>query len=194
MPEVRCPAAFMRFWDVYPRHDRKDDAIRQWNRAIDCGESAEEIILGAERYGEFARKNNQQSYRLFQAHNFIRGASYNESWGSSWTPRPKRSSSPLIHAHLIVTFKAEQPDWSFELWSNMHPDAAKIQCVSPGRFTLNDQVIYYDYQASIFKSYEECFDTHRDGTPYHGPYWWKTPEGKALMRQRRVLNPPLTGN
>lgn len=175
MPDVRACVLFERFWDTYPRHDRKDDAIRQWNRAVECGESPDEIVAGAQRYAEFARRMNQQPFRLFQAHNFIRGASFKETWGSQ-----RSQPAEEKRAYLITKLR------DFELWSNMHPEAQRIQLDEFSRFVLDGAVIYFDKTKGIFKSYEENFGRRRDGSAYLGPYWWTTENGRSLIKQKRL--------
>lgn len=188
LPEIMYRDRFDRFWDVYPRHDRKDDAIKQWNRAMSCDVDPEQIIEGAQRYAEFARKNNQPSYRLFQAYNFIRGASYLERWGADWRSREEQRP----RAHLITTFICDydhgdnrKSEWRFELWSNMHPRASEIKCSSLGHFTLDDSTIYYSQDLSLFMSFEEFYGMTPDGTSYRKLPWWKSAEGKKLISQHR---------
>lgn len=51
-PAPKYPADFEAFWDVYPRREKKGDALKAWTQAKRVAGSAATIVAGARRYRE----------------------------------------------------------------------------------------------------------------------------------------------
>lgn len=180
LPAAVAPDLFERFWDVYPRRDKKAEAIRLWNKAIKSGIDPVRIYEGAKRYGLYTRTLNWPFNRTYQACNFIAQTSFDERW--EIRSKPSVQVKPM--AYKITTFKVG--NWRFDLWSNMHPEAAKITAVGPSTFKLGDKQMFFSNKRQIFMTYEEMQGLNQDGSPYTGPRWWKSAFGRRLIAQKRA--------
>ena len=65
------PDEFVKFWDIYPRHDNKSGAYEKFCARLKEGELAENMITAASNYAAKCRKNHTQREYIMMATTFV---------------------------------------------------------------------------------------------------------------------------
>lgn len=62
---------FLKFWDIYPRNDKKSEAFECFSARLKNGFSSEDMIKAAEAYAEKCKKLHTETQYIMQAKTFL---------------------------------------------------------------------------------------------------------------------------
>lgn len=99
---------FTDWWEVYPRHEKKQAASLEYNQARNSGATVEQLLEGARNYAEFVKVQGKVGNRIAMADNWLKG----ERWTDTYDLTPPNAKETL-------------PDWAKESWVPPEPDKSE---------------------------------------------------------------------
>ncbi len=63
-PDPAQVDAFAGFWQAYPRHEARQDALKAWMKLAPCSALTAEIMTGVKRYAETVKDSERKYIKL----------------------------------------------------------------------------------------------------------------------------------